>query len=208
MEGQWYGGNWQPVSVTQPPPRAPRMNAKGLKGAERKEALKLLGEHRAFKKAAKGRIKALNKQIRKAKAGARMNARRRRFHKDEMAAAKRIARHQRKINAPLIRAQKAHLANLKNQIRGHKQAIAKSKKAIMASRRRIKQLQNAHGAHGQRRAGVRAYHQAKKAASWMWILHQAKKALQRGTRARKPDGRNHGFTGVRGRSGLTGLAGR
>lgn len=207
MQGEWFGGSFQAVSVTQPPPVAPRINAKGLKGAERKLAQSLIGQHRANKKAARGRIKDLNKQVKKAKAGARMNKRRSRYHREQHAQIKRMARHQSKINAPAIRAQKKHLANLRAQIRGHKQAIVKSKKSITLARRKIKQSQNAHSASGQKRAAMRAFHQAKKSTSWMWLLRQAKKAMQGSTRARKPDGRNHGMTGVS-RKGKTGLAGR
>ncbi len=196
IKGLWQtAGSWSSVSVTQPPLRPGRM-------APHHAALV-----RQVRKDGKARIAKLNKEIKRAKAGARMNKRREQFHKAQMHAARRVARNQRKINAPLIKAQKAHLRSLRAEIRGHKQAIAKSKKQIKNARWNVKMMQRANSAGGKKRSAMRAYHQTKKSASWMWILHQAKKAMQRGSRARKPDGRNHGMTGVR-KKGVTGLSGR
>ncbi len=196
--GEWHGGAYMPVEVTQPPARSA-------------PARKLPKHHAALvqqlRRDARQRIKGLNKEIKKAKAGARMQKRRERFHREQMQAAKRIARNQRKIDKSAIKLQKARLRQLHQEIRGFKAQLRASNKAIKLHQRKLKQQAAAHSGRGQRRSAIRAMHHAKKMASWMWLLRQAKKAVQRSTRGRKPDGRNHGYTGVR-RKGVTGLAGR
>lgn len=196
------------VSVTQPPRRsAPALNVKGLKGADRKAGLAALKQHRANKKAAKGRIRALNKEIKVAKAGARMNKRRSRFQREQLAMVKRVARHDRRVATFKHKAARAHLKNLKGQIRAHKQDIRSSARAIRQMRKTVKQRAKQRSGAGRRRTAMRAYHQSKKASNPMWLLHQVLKAMKKAARTKRSDGRNHGFTGVK-KKGVTGLRGR
>ncbi len=194
MAEEFFGTPMTEVKVKQPPKVRPLTSMKAI----RKEANRQQREHRQVMKAARERIKGLNKSIKGANFGRRLSKEQAKFARAERKAIGARMKHARRVGAQFrayqVQAQRllrARNAQLKSQIRQHKKQI----KALKAKQRgmnpRVKQ-----------KKFRREQSLVAKSLKWAWLLKMAKKAFKQ----KKADGRNHGFTGS-GKGGRTGRAG-
>lgn len=188
------------VPVTQPPKVAqPRVIASGMSMKEiRKQANAEYREHKKFMKATRSSIRALKKQTRKSKAGARLSRRKRTMVRRQISALKKHARQQRIAHAHIQRLYKQHTKAARQATHAAKTRARAAKQAIRA----MKAKQRAASPRAQARAARERFSLGRKAMTAAWIMRLIKKAFKQKT----IDGRNHGFT-KSGKGGRTGRAG-